>query len=86
MLPGGIVGDGGGITGDGIGEETRNGGGDVIIAGGTTGASVSRNGDSTLPTLPLMLNTSVSASAEAMLPEKKVKLSSSPPSFAYKVI
>ena len=80
---------GGDATGTGGGDATGTGGGDATTAGGgldTDSVPVSRNGDSTLPTLPLMLNTSVSVSVAVALPVKKVKLSVSPALSAYVVI
>ena len=80
---------GGDATGTGGGDATGTGGGDATTAGGgldTDSVPVSRNGDSTLPTLPLTLNTSVSVSVAVALPVKKVKLSVSPALSAYVVI
>ena len=56
--------------------------------GGVGGASplVSKKGETTLPVFPLIVNINVSMSDTAALPVKKVKLTISPPAFAYIVI
>ena len=63
-MPGGDGGAGGGGSGGGGLDTSRT--------------PVSRNGATTLPTLPFALNAIVSASAEVLLPVKKVKPTVSP--------
>jgi hypothetical protein len=63
-MPGGDGGAGGGGSGGGGLDTSRT--------------PVSRKGATTLPTLPFTTKATVSASAEVLLPVKKVKLSVSP--------
>ena len=68
------------MGGDGEGEGSGTEGLDAATS------PVSRNGATTSPTIPLIVNTSVSTSVDVALAAEKVKLTVSPFSLAYTVI